>query len=88
MAYDTLNPLGSSDPRDLFDNASAADRLINSTADMIPNRFGQNLYTWSFFHRLTATALAQINVTIGSAQTAVDAARDAGIQNIQDSVDS
>ncbi|MBZ3671984.1 hypothetical protein J1N36_26480, partial [Pseudomonas monteilii] len=88
MAYNTNNPVPSSSPFDLFDNSENFDQGMNSTADTFRGRRGQNLYTWSFFHRMTANALAQINVTIGAAQSAVDAARDAGIQSIQDSTES
>lgn len=40
MAYDTLNPLGSKDPRDLYDNATNFDNYANGPAPMYPNRFG------------------------------------------------
>lgn len=84
MDYLTNNPIGSSDPRDLFDNAESFDQGMNSTADTFRNRRGQNLYTWSFFHRMTAGALAQINVTIGAAQTAVNQAATAAITEMEE----
>lgn len=40
MAYDTLNPLGSKDPRDLYDNATNLDLYVNGPNPMYPNRFG------------------------------------------------
>lgn len=88
MAYNTNNPVPSSSPFDLFDNSENFDEGMNSTADTFRGRRGQNLYTWSFFHRMTANALAQINVTIGAAQAAVNSARDAGIEDISESVAS
>lgn len=83
MAYNTNNPVPSSDPRDLFDNAESFDQGMNSTADTFRGRRGQNLYTWSFFHRMTANALAQINVTIGTAQAAVNGAAAAAISEME-----
>lgn len=41
MAYDTLNPLGSKDPRDLYDNATNFDNFANGPLPFYPNRFGQ-----------------------------------------------
>ncbi len=84
MAYNTNNPVPSSSPFDLFDNSENFDEGMNSTADTFRGRRGQNLYTWSFFHRLTASALAQINVTIGEAQTAVNNAADAAIAEMEE----
>lgn len=40
MAYDTNNPLGSKDPRDLYDNATNLDLYVNGEQPMYPNRFG------------------------------------------------
>lgn len=40
MAYDTNNPLGSTDFRDLSDNAENFDRFANGPAPSYPNRFG------------------------------------------------
>jgi hypothetical protein len=40
MAYDTNNPLGSKDPRDLYDNATNFDNFSNGPEPMYPNRFG------------------------------------------------
>lgn len=41
MAYNTLNPLGSKDPRDLYDNATNFDYYANGLDPAYPNRFGQ-----------------------------------------------
>lgn len=38
--YDTLNPLGSSDFRDLSDNTQIFDKFVNSPEPTVPNRFG------------------------------------------------
>lgn len=40
MAYNTNNPLGSKDPRDLYDNATNFDNLSVGPDPMYPNRFG------------------------------------------------
>ncbi|WP_449104088.1 hypothetical protein [Pseudomonas veronii] len=50
MAYNTGNPVepnGSSDPRDLIDNAKIADKLINSSDLTWPGRLGKALKTWA-----------------------------------------
>ncbi|HFL2187605.1 TPA: hypothetical protein ACG3DQ_002630 [Pseudomonas putida] len=88
MDYNTNNPVPSDSPFDFSDNCKNFDEGMSSTADTFRGRLGQNLYTWSFFHRMTANALAQINVTIGAAQAAVNSARDAGIEDISESVAS
>lgn len=88
MAYNTHNPIPSSDPRDLFDNATTIDLIINSGADRVPGRFGQMLYTWGFFHRLVETAVVQIDGVIANATSQVNARRDSGIAEINQSVAS
>ncbi|MBV5296660.1 MAG: SGNH/GDSL hydrolase family protein [Rhodoferax sp.] len=40
MTYNTGNPLGSTDPRDLYDNATNFDNAINSSATTFTDRFG------------------------------------------------
>lgn len=40
MAYNTNNPLGSKDPKDLYDNATNFDLYSNGPDPMYPNRFG------------------------------------------------
>lgn len=41
MAYNTGNPLGSKDPKDLYDNATNFDRYANGPDPFYPNRFGE-----------------------------------------------
>ncbi|WP_430491842.1 hypothetical protein [Pseudomonas fulva] len=86
MANNTRNPLGSSDPRDLFDNSSDFDEGMNSTADTFLDRFGRPRYTWNLYEKMTQNALDQVQETVDSAKGQVNAARDDGIQNIGQSV--
>lgn len=49
MRYNTMNPVepnGSSDPRDLFDNAAITDLLLNGPLDSYPDRLGGGLKSW------------------------------------------
>ncbi|HGE8496303.1 TPA: hypothetical protein ACGD7R_004801, partial [Serratia marcescens] len=41
-----VDPNGSSDPRDLFDNAQVFDLLINSNKTFVIGRTGNNLISW------------------------------------------
>ena len=43
--YNTGNPIGSKDPRDLYDNAENLDRAVNSTAATWTDRFGVSRLT-------------------------------------------
>lgn len=79
MAYNTNNPVPSSDPRDLFDNAESFDQGMNSTADTFRSRRGQNLYTWAFFNRLAASGQSQLSVIVDT----VNAAATAAIQQME-----
>lgn len=45
--YNTQNPLGSADPRDLYDNAENADRLINGQEAGYPDRLGKDRLSWA-----------------------------------------
>lgn len=45
--YLTGNPLGSSAPKDLFDNASNFDEAMNSTGPSFDDRFGKRRQTWA-----------------------------------------
>lgn len=45
--YNTGNPLGSSDPRDLYDNAENLDEAANSSADTFQDRLGKSRLTWA-----------------------------------------
>lgn len=72
MTYDTMNPVPSTDPRDLDDNAQAFDRLLLSTAASEPDRLGVQRKTW---HQMEedAEALVSPNVSALAALTpAVD----------------
>lgn len=40
MSYNTGNPVGSTDPRDLFDNAGIMDQYVNGPQPFYPDRFG------------------------------------------------
>lgn len=86
MANNTNNPLGSSDPRDLFDNSTNFDEGMNSTADSFLDRFGRPRVTWQKFHNLTVAAESEIGATVTEAKGRVNAAADAGIEDIDDSV--
>lgn len=47
MAYNTNNPVGSTDPRDLYDNAGNLDKFVNGDAPFYPDRLGQQRKSWS-----------------------------------------
>lgn len=58
--YKTHNPLGSADPRDLFDNAQNYDAAINSTTeDSWQDRLGTERRTWHGLESMVADAAAQ-----------------------------
>src|SRR5690554_129417 len=45
--YNTRNPIGSKDPRDLYDNAENLDEAVNTrTAESWGDRFGVQRKTW------------------------------------------
>jgi hypothetical protein len=44
--YNTRNPLGSTDPRDLYDNAENYDIALNGKSNTWTDRFGIERYTW------------------------------------------
>lgn len=46
-SYNTGNPIGSSDPRDLYDNAENLDEATNSSADTFQDRMGDSRLTWA-----------------------------------------
>lgn len=57
--YHTHNPLGSTDPRDLFDNAQNLDTAINSiTAALWQDRFGRKRKTWYGLQKDAQEAIA------------------------------
>lgn len=45
--YNTGNPLGSTDPRDLYDNAENLDEAVNSDEDTFQDRMGKSRLTWT-----------------------------------------
>lgn len=62
MTYDTMNPVPSSDPRDLDDNAQAFDRFLQSTSASEPDRLGVERKTWYQMEQ-DAAALVSPNVS-------------------------
>lgn len=58
MKYKTGNPVGSSDPRDLFDNASVADSLVNGSQPAYSDRRGAHRKSWSGFEAEFAAFIA------------------------------
>src|SRR5690554_2321856 len=46
MAYNTGNPLGSTDPRDLYDNAENLDNLVNGDQAAYNDRLGKSRRSW------------------------------------------
>lgn len=47
MAHNTNNPVGSTDPRDLYDNAGNLDKFVNGDAPFYPDRLGKQRKSWS-----------------------------------------
>lgn len=46
MPYDTMNPVPSTDPRDLYDNAGITDKYVNGQEPFVPDRLGVQRRTW------------------------------------------
>ena len=59
--YNTMNPVPSTDPRDLDDNATVFDLLLQSTDASVPDRLGAQRKTW-FQMEQDAMALVSPNV--------------------------
>jgi hypothetical protein len=57
--YLTGNPLGSTSPKDLYDNASNFDDAMNSVAPAFIDRFGKRRETWAGFEAAFAAFLLQ-----------------------------
>lgn len=55
--YLTGNPLGSTAAKDLYDNASNFDDLLNGPSPSYPDRFGQRRQSWSGLENLVADFL-------------------------------
>jgi len=57
--YATKNPLGSVDPRDLYDNSQNFDSAINDlTSPVWQDRFGKSRHTWYGLESMAKTAIA------------------------------
>lgn len=46
IKYNTGNPVGSADPRDLYDTATVADNLVNGSDATYPDRLGVDRRSW------------------------------------------
>ncbi|KRP60302.1 glycosyl hydrolase family 28-related protein [Pseudomonas trivialis] len=46
MPYDTLNPVPSTDPRDLYDTAAITDKYVNGDQPFVADRLGKQRRTW------------------------------------------
>lgn len=55
--YNTLNPLGSTSPKDLFDNASNFDEGMNSALPSFYDRFQKRRQTWAGMQKLVVDFL-------------------------------
>lgn len=78
MTYNTGNPIGSNDPRDLADNAQALDRAINDPALSFTDRLGQQRMTLSGMEQAASGNTAiQATIEAKAAQVAAELARDA-----------
>lgn len=68
--YATNNPLGSIDPRDLYDNAQNFDTAINSvTVAIWQDRFGRSRHTWFGLESMAKVAISAFGyITLDSFQ--------------------
>lgn len=74
MAYNTSNPVGSTDPRDLHDNAENLDEALNSEAITWVDRLGASRTTLYGFERVANEAKTSIvELNNQSLQAATDA---------------
>lgn len=64
MAYNTGNPLGSTDPRDLIDNAGNLDEAVNSDAETWTDRFGVERLSLAGFEGRAQEVLAAAGYVI------------------------
>lgn len=70
--YNTGNPIGSKDPRDLYDNAENLDKAVNSTgSDTWRDRMGRSRLTWE---AIAKAGTGDTGVAIDAANRAVGAA--------------
>lgn len=70
MSYNTGNPIGSSDPRDMFDNAENLDNAVNSTDLSFTDRLGNERMTLAGFEAAGFTA-ADIYADVATGRAAV-----------------
>jgi hypothetical protein len=56
--YNTLNPLGSTNPKDLYDNASNFDEAMNSLGPAFYDRFNRRRETWAGFETRFNTSIS------------------------------
>lgn len=73
MAYNTNNPVGSNDPRDLDDNSKTLDLMVNSDEDVAVTRLGKGVYTLAYLTRMIANGQARVDGIVSSVN---DYARD------------
>lgn len=83
MAFDPTNPLGSSDPRDLINNASIFDRYMTDSEEIVYDRFGQPRWTPQALHNLVINAKLQIDPTVAAAKEAVNSTAQSAIAEME-----
>jgi hypothetical protein len=69
--YNTGNPVPSIDPRDLDDNATVFDNLLQSSAASVPDRLGAQRKTW---HQMELDAATLVSPNVSALASAVSAA--------------
>lgn len=75
--YNTGNPIGSTDARDLYDNAQALDEAVNSTGSTFTDRRGVVRKTLVGLHQEFPNASANATASAGSASAAAASASSA-----------
>lgn len=85
--FNTGNPVGSSDPRDLFDNAAVADNLVNGNSAGYSDRLGASRKSWKGmeleFNNDQATRESTFTSFIASSGYQFSGDYDAGIEITQ-----
>ncbi|TWI52992.1 hypothetical protein IQ22_02827 [Pseudomonas duriflava] len=77
--YNTGNPLGSMDPRDLFDNANLLDIAVNSEESTFQDRLGVARKTFAGLAAEGRETFLEIAKSVGSRQYSTKAAMDADL---------
>lgn len=72
--HNTGNPVPSVNPLDRQDNSEALDGVMNSNADTVKGRLGQNLSTAARFNRIVSSALSQVAQIVATVNSAADGA--------------